>query len=166
MNLKLVEYLFNEINLIAEAYSCKSPKDFSDVDQSKINLVSAIINKYNGIFWMVSEKNLENSIMVSLGFTYPTFSLRNYAVNLKLKFFAINNNIEYSQETNHIIIYWNIPIENQRISNLNLELLNQNCKSFFEVIKKYNLFEIKKSLKKLRPSPICLKKKILKRRKF
>ena len=142
MNLKFTENLFNEINEISEIYFIKNPKDYSEVCPLKINLVNAITNKVNGIFWIVSQEKEENSIMISLGFTYPKFSLKSYLANLELKIFAINNDFEYLKKTNSIIFYWHIPIENGKISKLDLEFFNKTCTSFFKLIKKYNLIEI------------------------
>ena len=163
MNLKLTENLFNEINEISETYFINSPKDFSEVSPLKINLVNAITNKDNGIFWMVSQEDEENTIMISFGFTYPKFAIRSFLANLKLKIFAINNDFEYLQKSNSIIFYWYIPMENGKISKLDLEFFNKTCISFFDFIKKYNLIEIRKNHKIRRPTPICFKKKNIRR---
>lgn len=163
MNLKLAENLFNEINENAETYFSKRPNDYSEVSPLKINLVNAIMNKDNSFFWMVSQEKKENRIMISLGFTYPKFSLKNFIVNFKLQNFAITNNFEFSKQTNNTVIYWYIPIENEKISNSDLDFFNKTYISFFDFIKTYNLLELKKILRKRRPTPICFKKKNIRR---
>lgn len=168
MNHNIIIELFHQIDELATNYSFNIPKDYSEIENDNIILAHAIMLGDKSVFWSLQENKKNDFILIALGYSYTKNNLQDTLVLNEVKLLALDEDILYFSTANSINIHWEIPVNNFIFDSVLHKQFTKRVSIFFELMKTLNVFKINskeiKSIKR-KPSPICLKKKQLRRRK-